>query len=291
MPEQQQQQRARPRGGRKGKPGVPAAPAERRVGLGDRLDALRADPAAHKQLSQRVEDYRRAPKSSRTHLPATGSHLRRQLQQESAARRDCSPPPCGARRSEHVPLPALPPGSNEWVVKAVRRARVHAPCEELLRFGSDTRRERLAASAAAAREPSTSWTTVEPARTRSTAVHWRGGDFAVPLRARLNNEFADSVLLSRHRAPYAAAGAVSPVRARDYGRELPTCTSRAQRHKMGELLSPRSIKLHGGASAEYLADTPRSDASDDGFGDGIGQTEMQTARLLLSTGLSIYRPR
>ena len=58
MPEQQQ--RARPRGGRKGRPGVPAAPAERRVGLDDRLDALRADPAARKQLSQRVEDYRRA---------------------------------------------------------------------------------------------------------------------------------------------------------------------------------------------------------------------------------------
>jgi hypothetical protein len=106
---------------------------------------------------------------------------------------------------------------------------------------------------------------------RSSSARWISGDF---LHTRVeHSRMADTTLLANHRAPFLEASkrAQLALRQRDRSAELSA--------RVRPILPARAIRLPRAAAA----------VAEDGMSSSLDQVEMATARMLLSTSLSLYR--
>lgn len=201
---------------------------------------------------------------------------------------------------------APPVVASEWATNVVARARGHLTREpedsqgdtlvvirhrakglELagtFRFGADTSSERLVAAAAGSGEREGGGMRLKRmpiGRPGADAAQWTGASFELNSRPR-PSAAADSALLQQHRTPFVDAPhcrALS-LRQRDRSGEigaLGSLTARDQKRLQREknlqaLLSPRNVTTEHAPS-------------------GLDTDEMRTARLLLSTQLSIHTHR
>lgn len=276
---------------------------ERRQPLSARLQDYRDDTSLREKLDRRVydtqADRRHVRRERRKSPPRLGGESPRRSEFRSELLREHEAfvyrVPCDSPRARPPSInPAPPREGRDWVQNAVGRARgniARDPDEfkfgpaavrhrrkeaELggnLRFGRSTDRERLVGAAAAAQAPSPRWHDTSHARDNTrTAL-----DFVPFAHSRTDeNKWADQAMLQRHRAPFVEPRLTKEIslRHRDPSLEVGASAAirRQQRHRMYSYLSPRAL------AAEPMPETAP-----------MAMEEMQTARLLLSTGLSIYR--